>query len=69
MKSLVLVGLLVAATAQPADACGVAVFGSSSSESAAPIEPPPPPPEPQWGLKIFGGLIVVSVMTRWMIRK
>ena len=69
MKQLVIVGLLAAATAQPAAACGVPVFGSSSEPYVAPAPPAPPPPDPQWGLKIVGGLIVMSVLTRFVVKR
>ena len=65
MKKLLLVAGLLVLAAPPADACGVAVFGSSSSD-ATPIEPAPAPPAPDRTLtKVVGGLLVASVLARW----
>ena len=65
MKFLVLAIALLAA--RPAAACGVAVFGAPSSSSEVPPEPPPPPENRHLATKIFGGLIVLSVMSRWIV--
>jgi hypothetical protein len=66
MKFLVLAIALLAA--RPADACGVAVFGSPSSSSDVPPAPPPPEPENRHlATKIIGGLLVLSVMSRWIV--
>jgi hypothetical protein len=66
MKYLVLTTILVAASARSADACGVLVFAAPSSEPAV-VEPPPPASQ-DTGLatKLIGGLLVVSVLSRWM---
>ena len=64
MKLVVLIALLLA-MAQPADACGVPVLGVPSDS-----EPLPPPEEPEpsnVGLKVFGALLVSSVVARWII--
>ena len=65
MKFLVLAIALLAA--RPADACGVAVFGTSSSDAAPAPEPAPPPENRHLATKIIGGLLVMSVMARWMV--
>jgi hypothetical protein len=65
MKFLVLAIALLAA--RPADACGVAVFGTSSSSEAPPAPAPAPPEDPHLATKIIGGLLVLSVMSRWIV--
>ena len=69
MKVLVLAIALAISllAARPAEACGVAVFGTSSSSEAPPEPAPPPPEERHLATKIIGGLLVLSVMSRWIV--
>lgn len=65
MKYLVMAGLIAAAMARPASACA---WASDSDSEPAVVESPPPPEPDHTGLAtmLIGGLLVASVMTRWV---
>lgn len=62
---LVVTMLVALATAQPAEACAWA----SKDREPAPLLASEPEPETdhQVGLKIFGALLVASVLARWIV--
>lgn len=62
----VMCGLIVAAMARPASACA---WASDSDSEPAVVEPPRPPETNHAGLAtmLIGGLLVASVLSRWMI--